>query len=131
MSFVIRQKVVGSLVQTDPGVDRVALQTAFDAATPGTTIEVEGTFQLDGERILISTSDLTLAALVLDDDGDGRANEDGWDAAILGVADAGGGSDIDLPISTPRDTRIDLRCGLRFGLGLSDPFIKAEDNRPD
>ncbi len=93
--------------QNDQAVDRATLQAAVDGASPGTTIELEGTFQLDGERILIEDSFLTLAGRRIDNDGDGAFNEDwgdgldndldglidedGWDATLRGVEDPAGG----------------------------------------
>lgn len=90
----------------DPAVDRPAIQAAVDSAEPGDTVELAGVFQLDGTRVLIDLSRLTLAGVELDDDddgtvnedwtdgldndGDGAIDEDGWDAVVMGVADETG-----------------------------------------
>lgn len=92
--------------QNDAAIDRPALQAAIDAARPGTTIALAGTFQLDGERVLVRTSFLTLAGEAVDTDGDGVTNEDwtdgvdndgdgqidedDWDTILRGVVDGDG-----------------------------------------
>ena len=93
--------------QNDTAVDRAAIQAAVDAAQPGDTVELDGTFQLDGTPIFIHISRLTVAGKVVDDDGDGEANEDrpdgldndgdglvdedGWNAVLRGIGDGSGG----------------------------------------
>lgn len=93
--------------RNDAAVDRPNLQQALDAAAPGDTILLDGTFQLDGVSLFLAEDRLTLEGRVIDDDGDGRANEDwadgadndgdgavdedDWDAALLGVDDGSGG----------------------------------------
>ena len=90
----------------DPAIDRPALQAAIDGASPGTVLELSGMFQLDGERVLITTSHLTLQGVSLDNDadgsfdedwadgidndGDGAVDEDDWDTVLRGVADGNG-----------------------------------------
>ncbi len=93
--------VIHVVGQDDASVDRPALQAAIDAASPGMTISLAGTFQLDGERVLLETPYLTLAGEAVDNDGDGATNEDwpdgvdndgdgqvdedGWDTHLRGV----------------------------------------------
>ncbi len=88
-------------------VDRTAIQSAIDGAQAGDTVELRGMFQLDGESILVGTSDLTIVGQSLDNDGDGAHNEDwadgidndgdglvdedDWDAILQGVDDGSGG----------------------------------------
>ena len=95
----------------DPLVDRPALQAAVDAATPGTTLRLVGTFAFDGDRVLILTSDLTFEGEAVDDDGDGLTNEDwvdgvdndgdgltdedDWNTVIRGVVDESGAPVLD------------------------------------
>lgn len=90
----------------DAVTDRPALQDALDRAEPGDTVLLSGTFQLDGQRVLITTAPLTLLGEVLDadgdglenedwldgidNDGDGRVDEDGWDAVIRGLTNPDG-----------------------------------------
>lgn len=91
----------------DIAVDRLAIQDAIDGARAGDTVELQGTFQLDGVSIVLETSRLTVTGQALDNDGDGAINEDGvdgldndgdglideddWDAVLQGVDDGGGG----------------------------------------
>ena len=98
--------------QDDVVVDRPAIQAAVDGASPGDTIELRGTFRLDGTSILVSTSRLTIAGQSIDNDGDGVENEDpadgvdndgdgsidedDWDARLEGVDDGAGGPAEDL-----------------------------------
>lgn len=90
----------------DADLDRPALQQGLDLAEPGDVLVLSGVFQLDGERLLVRTTPLTLRGVVVDDDGDGRENEDwidgvdndgdgqvdedGWDAVIRGVTNPDG-----------------------------------------
>jgi nitrous oxidase accessory protein NosD len=92
--------------QNDITKDRQALQDALDRARPGGIIELSGRFQLDGERVFITRSPLTLRGVVLDNDGDGRSNEDwadgadndgdgrvdedDWDATLVGLTNPDG-----------------------------------------
>jgi copper-binding protein NosD len=87
--------------QNDVTQDRQALQEALDRAAPGAIVELSGTFRLDGQRVFITHTPLTLRGVVLDNDGDGlsnedwadgadndgdgRVDEDDWDATLLGV----------------------------------------------
>ncbi len=98
--------VVTVVGQADPQIDRQAVQDAIDAASPGTTIVLDGTFLLDGERIFLTTSPLTLTGRAVDNDGDGEVNEDwpdgvdndgdaavdedDWDTVIQGLANPDG-----------------------------------------
>lgn len=72
--------------QMDRTVDRQSIQDALDAAAPGDTILLTGTFLLDGERIYLSKSGTTLAGEAVDNDGDGRVNED-WSDGVDNDAD--------------------------------------------
>lgn len=88
-SSVSAGKVV-TIVGTDNVlVDSAALQAALDAATPGTTLELVGEFQLDGglsfeaseglaigASLFVRTSHITIAGRRVDNDGDGLINED-------------------------------------------------------
>jgi len=92
--------------QADRTVDRQNVQDAIDAASPGASIVLEGTFLLDGERIFISNGPLTLTGAPVDNDSDGRVNEDwgdgvdndgegltdedDWDSVLEGIAEADG-----------------------------------------
>lgn len=92
--------------QNDLAIDRQAIQDAIDDAGPGSAVELVGTFQLDGQRIQVGVEDLELRGTLVDDDGDGRFNEDwadgrdndgdgavdedGWDAVLRGVTGPGG-----------------------------------------
>ena len=85
--------------------DRVNIQEAIDRAEEGGRVLLDGEFQLDGEALSISTR-LTLAGVVVDNDGDGAVNEDwidgmdndgdglidedDWDARLIGLTDASG-----------------------------------------
>lgn len=100
--------------QADRTVDRQNIQDAIDLAEPGDTVELVDTFLLDGERIFIRESSLTLTGRAEDDDGDGAVNEDwqdgvdndgdgsvdedDWDAALVGLANPDGTpvTDVDL-----------------------------------
>ncbi|MCP4655221.1 MAG: hypothetical protein GY856_07360 [bacterium] len=79
--------VVTVVGQADPQVDRQNIQDAVDAASPGTTIVLDGTFLLDGERIFLTTSHLTLTGQAVDNDGDGEVNED-WQDGVDNDGDA-------------------------------------------
>lgn len=120
--------------QGDSAVDRPAIQAAIDGAQAGDTIELEGTFQLDGTSILVETSQLTVAGLVVDNDGDGAANEDwadgadndgdglvdedDWDAVLEGVDDGVGGPARDVFPNRFND-------GIEI-LGINDELHKIE-----
>lgn len=98
-----RLTVIG---QNDPAVDRQRLQAAINTIAPGGTVEVVGILQLDGERVSIARSQLLIRGKVVDNDHDGRMNEDwsdgvdndsdgavdedDWDAVIRGVANLDG-----------------------------------------
>ena len=93
--------------QDDALIDRAAIQAAVNGAAPGDVIVLGGTFQLDGTPVFLSTSDLTIEGVAVDDDGDGAINEDrpdgvdndgdgltdedGWDAVLRGVDNGVGG----------------------------------------
>lgn len=68
--------IVTVIGQNDPANDRQAIQDAIDTASPNSTIRLVGTFALDGERILVQTSDLHIVGEAVDDDGDSRYQED-------------------------------------------------------
>jgi hypothetical protein len=92
--------------QDDVNVDRQAIQNAIDSAEKGDTIELVGTFQLDGQFILIQKSSLTIQGRAIDNDMDGAINEDwkdgldndddgwtdedDWDTVLRGLAYADG-----------------------------------------
>lgn len=96
------ETVVG---RNDITSDRVDIQEAIDRAGEGGRVLLEGDFQLDGEALSISTR-LTLAGVVVDNDGDGVSNEDwmdgvdndgdglidedDWEARLIGLTDASG-----------------------------------------
>jgi nitrous oxidase accessory protein NosD len=110
-------------------VDRQAVQDALDAAQPGDTVELVGTFQFDGTEVFITKSRLTLTGIAVDNDGDGEVNEDwtdgvdndgdeevdedDWDAAIHGLANLDGSpvEDIDRP------TLFNRAIGIKGGFG--------------
>ena len=97
--------------QDDVAVDRAAIQAALDSAEPRDTIELFGTFQLDGTWLIIKDSRLTVEGRAVDNDGDGRVNEDpvdgedndgdaavdedDWDAVLNGIADVDGSPMLD------------------------------------
>jgi len=105
-AFAAPTTVVTVIGQNDPAIDRQAIQDAIDAAAPDSTIRLLGVFQLDGERILIHGSGLSIVGEAIDDDGDGRiqedwsdgrdndgdglVDEDGWETVVHGVAGPGG-----------------------------------------
>ena len=90
----------------DQDVDRQNIQDALDAAKNNDTVELVGTFQLDGTRMFITSKQLTITGPAIDNDGDGAINEDwndgvdndgdgsidedDWDATLIGVADTDG-----------------------------------------
>jgi len=89
----------------DDSIDRQNIQDAIDAAKPRDTVELVGTFHLDGVQIFVRKS-ITIAGRAIDNDGDGEINEDwadgidndadgsidedDWDATVIGVADGDG-----------------------------------------
>lgn len=99
----------------DQAVDRQAIQDAIDQAAAGGTVELRGTFQLDGQTVFID-KELRLRGEALDDDGDGAANEDwadgvdndgdgaidedDWNTVLHGLVDANGQPLGDLPDGT-------------------------------
>ena len=101
--------VITVLGLDDPGQDRANIQAAVDSAAPGDTVRLIGTFRLDGERITLGISSLTVEGEELDNDGDGRVqedwaddrdndgdgrvDEDDWETWIFGV-DAGDGTPV-------------------------------------
>jgi hypothetical protein len=98
--------------QNDVAVDRPAIQAAIDAAAPRDTVELRGIFQLDGTSIFVETSHLSIVGQALDNDGDGKVNEDpadsvdndgdgqtdedDFDAQLVGVDDGFGGPALDV-----------------------------------
>ena len=92
--------------ENDEAVDRQAIQNAIDAAESGDTVELAGTFQLDGQRIYINRSRITLTGEAvdndldeavnedwvdgLDNDGDGEVDEDDWDTVVKGIKNPDG-----------------------------------------
>jgi hypothetical protein len=113
----------------DSDFDRQAVQDALNAARPGDTVELVGTFQFDGTEVFITKSRLTLTGRAVDNDGDGKVNEDwtdgvdndgdgdvdedDWDAEIHGLANpyATPVEDFDLP------TLFNRAVGIRSGFG--------------
>ena len=87
-------------------VDRAAIQDAIDSAPKNGTVELVGTFQLDGEFIFINRDHITIEGRAVDNDGDGSVNEDwgdgvdndadglvdedDWDTVIKGLLDGDG-----------------------------------------
>jgi len=98
--------VVTVVGNDDAATDRQAIQDAIDAAGPGGTVELVGTFQLDGERIEVGVDRLEIRGARVDadgdggfhedwpdgrdNDGDGAVDEDDWDAVLRGVTGPGG-----------------------------------------
>ncbi len=90
----------------DSASDGPALRQALLEAEPGDTLLLSGVFQLDGERLLITTTPVNLRGVLIDNDhdgetnedwldgadndGDGSIDEDGWDAVIRGVSNPDG-----------------------------------------
>ncbi len=90
----------------DVSVDRQNVQDAIDSASSGDTIELLGTFRFDGERVRLDTKKLTIVGESLDNDndgkfqedwadgvdndGDGSTDEDDWETQIFGVDDGSG-----------------------------------------
>ncbi len=105
-------KTITVVGQQDVGADRGAIQAAVDAAQPGDTVLLSGTFHLDGAPVVVETSRVTIAGEAIDDDGDGLANEDpvdgidddgdglvdedDWNTVLVGVDDGLGGPALDV-----------------------------------
>ena len=99
-------EVVTVVGNDDGATDRQAIQDAIDAVGPGGTVELVGTFQLDGERIEVGVDGLEIRGARVDadgdggfhedwpdgrdNDGDGLVDEDDWDAVLRGVTGPGG-----------------------------------------
>jgi parallel beta-helix repeat protein len=87
-------------------VDTAALQSAIDNAPKNGTVELVGTFQLDGTLVEINRDHITIEGHAIDadndgavnedwadgvdNDGDGLIDEDDWDAQINGLLDGDG-----------------------------------------
>lgn len=133
----------------DPAIDRPALQAAVDAAAPGTTLRLIGTFALDGERVLILTSDLVFAGEAIDDDGDGHSNEDwvdgsdndgdgqidedDWNTVIRGVVDETGLPVLDDGVNGlfNRGLVVEGVAGTQTGLVIRDIFFTGHHRAVD
>jgi parallel beta-helix repeat protein len=130
ISFAGRPQIILVQGQDDINVDREAVQDALDAAQPGDTVELAGTFQFDGVEVFITKSRLTLTGIALDNDGDGEVNEDwtdgvdndgdgevdedDWDAAIHGLAEYEDGPPVR---DRDRDTLFNRAVGIKGGSG--------------
>lgn len=102
-------KVVTVIGLDDIAVDRRNIQTALDAAGKNHTIRLVGTFQLDGVEMILSKGHLTIEGQRIDNDGDGKSNEDwpdgqdndfdgsvdedGWDTVLRGLTHPDGTPD--------------------------------------
>ena len=114
--------------QDNINLDRQAVQDALDSAQPGDTVELVGTFQFDGGEVFITKSRLTLAGRAVDNDGDGKVNEDwtdgvdndgdgdvdedDWDAEIHGLAYPDG-----TPVEDLTSTLFNRAVGITAGFG--------------
>jgi len=72
-------KTITVVGQDDSSVDRAAIQAALDAVAKNGTVELVGVFQLDGLELHVRNSHTTVRGRALDDDGDGKINEDWTD----------------------------------------------------
>ena len=100
--------------ENDSSVDRQAIQDAIDDAGKNDTVELFGTFKLDGTAIFVTRGDITIAgrridndhdgtinedwADGIDNDGDGDVDEDGWDAVLQGILTVDGRPD-EMPLT--------------------------------
>ena len=69
-------------VDCDGAGDRQAIQDAIDLAVEHDVVQVHGNCQLDGARVVIDKSHLTLRGDAFDNDGDGRMDE--WQTVLQG-----------------------------------------------
>jgi parallel beta-helix repeat protein len=136
ISFAGRPQTIVVQGQSDISVDRQAVQDAIDAAQPGDTVELVGTFQFDGTEVFITKSRLTLTGRAVDNDsdgevnedwtdgvdndGDGEVDEDDWDAGIRGIEDENGDpeEDFDRPTFFNRAVRIKSGFGDLRGIAV-------------
>lgn len=69
-------KTITVFGEDDINVDRAAIQLALDNVVKNGTVELVGVFQLDGIELFVRNSHTTVRGQALDDDGDGKVNED-------------------------------------------------------
>lgn len=90
----------------DAAIDRAAIQAAIDRAPAGSIVALRGIFHFDGTPVVVHRGNITLAGHAVDDDGDGRVNEDwadgqdndqdgnidedDWNTLLVGTVDASG-----------------------------------------
>lgn len=73
---------------TDSIGDRLAIQNAINDADKRDIIHITGTCMLDGERIVINKSNLTIRGDAVDTDNDGKVDQ--WNTVIRGKTEVGG-----------------------------------------